>query len=252
MVVPCKITGVISTTASQNTAQLAFVPPTTDPTSTSNNVGGVTYARTTNIFAIPFNTAKSITPITVTAPQPTRVLVRVIGYGPRAAVKRMQMLVSRFAFDYTANAAITLRSADSGSVMAFFDVGASAKYAYSGNDNAGGPGLPAFTVTNDADYTKVLTTITGNTQITGTSPVQKLPIGSLATFLQTAQGARDAVDFLRESSKGVHWPVGTDGDANDRYFPAGTSPSNFGTESEPLMTFVDGDAALPPGAGRGC
>ncbi len=49
-------------------------------------------------------------------------LIKVTGYGPRAAEKRMQMLVSSFAFDYTANAAITLRSADSGLDMSVFSV----------------------------------------------------------------------------------------------------------------------------------
>jgi len=178
-------------------------------------------------------------------------LIKVTGYGPRAAEKRMQMLVSRFAFDYTANAAITLRGADSGLDMSVFSVGDSARYAYSGYDNSGGAGLPAFAVTSTADYTKVAVTLTGNTQVTGTSAVQQLPLSSLPTYLQTAQAARDTVSLLRETAKNQFYPIGTTGAAYDRYFPAGTSPSTYGTISNPLTTFVDGDAVLGPDGGAG-
>jgi hypothetical protein len=73
----------------------------------------------------------------------------------------------------------------------------------------------------------------------------------LPVFLQTAQGARDALSILRVQAQEAFWPVGTTGAANDRYFPAGTVPSTFGTDSNPLITFVDGDCALPPGGGVG-
>lgn len=253
VVIACKITGVISSTVAQNTVQFSFVPPTNNATSTSNFIGGVTYARGSNNFPIAFNTAVSISPITVTAPEPRRVKIQSTGYGPRASEKRMQMMVSRFAFDYAANAAITIRSADNGDEMLMFDVGNSANYAYSGFDNAGGPTLPAIGVTNAKDYLKVSTVLAGNTQVTGTGipSVQQVPIANLPTFLQTAQGARDAVDYMREKAKKEFWPVGTTGEANDRYFPAGTTPNTFGTVTDPVTTFIDGDAALPPGGGAG-
>jgi hypothetical protein len=249
--IPCKITGVISSTAGSNTVRFSIIPPTTNPTLLSNYIGGVTYTRTTNSFLLSYTTSTSITPITVTAPEPRRVLVKVIGYGPRASEKHMQMLVNRFALDIAANAAITLRSADDGSVMEYFDVGESAKYGYSGYDYSQGPGLPAVAVTNTADYAKVTTVLLGNTQVTGTSPALKVPISDLPTFLQTAQAARDAVDYFREKAKNEYWPVGTTGAANDRYFPSGTTPNTFGTVDDPLTTFVDGNASLPPAGGAG-
>jgi hypothetical protein len=250
LVIPCKITGVISSTSGSNTVQLAITPPATDPASTTNYLAGVRYSRTTNTFPIAFTGTTTITPVTVTAPDPRRLLVRVRGFGPRGAEKRMQLLISRFSFDYTANAAITLRGADSTSA-ATVQIGNSSQYRYSGYDNAGGPGLPAFAVTNGVDNTTLSAITLGNTQVTGTSQVQQLSASSLATFLQTAQGARDAVELLREASKNQFWPVGTAGESNDRYFPSGTSPSSFGTEANPLFTFVDGDAALPPAGGAG-
>jgi hypothetical protein len=251
VVIPCKIRGVISSTASLNTVRLSIVPPATNPTSTSNNIGDVTYARTTNEFPITFTGTTTINPVNITAPQPNRVLIKVWGYGPRAAEKRMQMLVSRFAFDYTANAAITLRSADSGLAMSMFSIGSSANYTYSGNDNSGGAAVPAFAVTSTADHSLVTLAVTGNLQVTGSAAVQQVPIPSLPSFLQTAQGARDAVAHLREIAKNKYYPIGSTGAANDRYFPAGTEPATYGTVSEPLTTFVDGDAVLPTAGGAG-
>jgi len=165
----------------------------------------------------------------------------------------MHMLVSRFSFDFMANAAVTIRGADptpSGTQMTSFSVGSSQPYSYSGYDNAGGAGLPAFVVTNDSDKSLVDSWVTG--QITGSpGPARKASLSELPVFLQTAQGARDALNVLRDMAQHQYWPVGTTGADNDRYFPAGTTPDTFGSVSSPLFTFVDGDCALPPGGGAG-
>jgi len=253
VVVACTLTRVISSTASQNTVQFNIVPPDSNPTSTSNLIGGVPYDRTTNSFPLPYNTSTSITPVTITAPQPSRLIVRVVGFGPRAAEKHLQMMVSRYAFDFKANAAVTIRGADptpSGSQMTSFSVGSSHPYGYSGYDNSGGVSLPAFVVTNDLDKSLVDSCVTG--QIKGSpAPARKASLSELPIFLQTAQGARDVLTALRDMAQSQYWPVGTTGADNDRYFPAGTTPNTFGSISSPLLTFVDGDCALPPGGGAG-
>jgi len=245
VVIPCKITGTVSSNSSLNTVRITF------PTLT-NNVYGTTYTRATTTFTIAHTGTTTISPVTITAPEPARLLVKVTGYGPRAAEKRMQMIVSRSAFGYKPNAAITLRGSNSSlSPMPVFNIGSSSQYRYNGYDNAGGAGLPAFVVTNSPDYTTGVTNTSGNTQVTGTSQVQQAPLSDLATFLQTAQGARDAVSLLRNLSKDQFYPLGTEGDANDRYFPAGSIPSTLGTESNPLVTFVDGNVVIPPEGGAG-
>jgi hypothetical protein len=250
--VTCKLTGVISSTSSTNTVQFNIVPPDSNPTGTSNLVGGVDYARSTNSFPLSYTTATSVTPVTITAPQPTRLLARVVGFGPRAAQKHLQMMISRFAFDFKANAAVTLRGADDGTTMPDFQIGNSSQYRYSGNDYSGGAALPAFAVTNSADYTQASSSTSGNTQVTGSSQVQQVSISNLSDLLQTAQGARDALDIFREQSKAQYWPVDADRTvAYDRYFAAGETPATFGTVDHPLTTFVDGDAVLPPGGGAG-
>lgn len=245
LVIPCKLTGVISSTASSNNAQLTF--PTI-----SNDLGGVIYLRATTIQALAYNTTTAIPQATVNAPDPVRLIFRVTGYGPNYAEKHIQLMVNRLAFGYTPSAAITLRGADSGGTAMSFNVGNSSQYTYTGNDNAGGPPLPAFVVTNGTDMTTATTAIGGGTQITGSSQVQQISPTNLASFLQTAQGARDLVDVLRQSAQTQYWPAGSTGPSNDRYFPAGTTPSTFGADvPNGLFTFVDGDAALPPGGGAG-
>ncbi len=225
------------------------------PSPTSNNISGTTYVHAASIT---FGTTSVPVPVTITPPEPRRVRITVNGYGPHGAKKQMHMMVSRFSFDFVPNAAITIRSAEptpGGVQMTSFSVGSSSPYGFSGFDNAGGSNLPAFVVTNNADLNLVNTTITGQ-PVTGTpTPARKAGLSELPAFLQTVQGARDAVDALRESAKLQYWPLYTDGTPNgpnnDRYFPAGTTPSSFGSVSTPLTTFVDGDCALPPGGGAG-
>jgi len=213
----------------------------------SNNISGTLYQRPSNTLSITTSSATPI-PLTVTAPQPQRLLVHVTGYGPQGASRSMKMLVSRFAFDYTASAAVTLRGSDDALPGAMtFNIGSSSQYQYSGNDQAGGPNLPAFCVTNTVDYGVATTAITasGGGQVTGTSAVRQVAPASLPTFLLTAQHARDAVQMLREDAY-------NEDPALNRYFTTASPPSDFGASTpNGLFTFVDGDATLPPAGGAG-
>jgi len=177
------------------------------------------------------------------------------GYGPRNAVKRMQMLVSRASFDYNAAGAIVLRSAaDNTSVVNPFNVGNSAQYVYNGNDNAGGIPLPAISVVSDVDYTMVSNNI-DPTQVFGSQSVRKVPVANLDAFLQTTDGingARAAVATLRQIAKNQKYPAGCTTTCTDRYFASGEVPTDFGASSpNGIMTFVDGDVDLPPAGGAG-
>lgn len=235
---------------SSNTITVSFQAPAT----TSNNILGATYVHTASI-TVSQNGSTSI-PVTITPPEPPRLKVTVNGYGPRGARKQMHMLVSRFSFDFNANAAITIRGAapsPTGTQMSSFTVGSSNPYGYSGFDNSGGASLPAFVVTNDSDITLVNTVITGEPVTGSPTAARKALVSELPYFLQTVQGARDAVNYLRGNAQGLYYPdLGSaNGPNNDRYFPAGTTPGTFGSVTNPLMTFVDGDCALPPAGGAG-
>src|SRR5439155_17341435 len=65
-------------------------------------------------------------------------------------------------------------------------------------------------------------------------------VSSLPTWLQTADAARTFVNGERTSAI-----------LQDRYFTTASPPASFGTTSQPLFTFVDGDADLPPAGGAG-
>ncbi len=226
--IQCTLSGTISSSSS-------FVA-VTFPTAT-NNLQGAVYTRASN----PINSNPS-TPIlvAVTAPEPSRLIVKVTGFGPRGAKKQMQMIVSRFAFDVTAASMITLRSADDSTVLTF-NAGNSSQYTYSGFDNAGGQNLSAFGVTSTPDYNYLTSLTLPAGQVTGSpAPVQQVSIPSLPVWLQTADGARAMVDQLR--SNGIN---------EGRYFTTATPPPDFGTSSQPKVTFVDGDVDLPPAGGAG-
>ena len=203
----------------------------------SNNLQGAVYTQAGN----PVN-SNPTTPILVgvTAPEPSRLIVKVTGFGPRGAKKQMQMIVSKFAFDYTAASMITLRSADDNSVLTF-NAGNSSQYTYSGFDNAGGQNLSAFGVTSTPDYNYLSSLTLPSGQVTGSpSSVQQVSIPSLPVWLQTADGARAMLDQLRSSS------------INEaRYYTNANPPPDFGSTSQPKVTFVDGDTDLPPAGGAG-
>jgi len=205
------------------------------PTSTNNLLGAVythsNPAITNGTIPIAVN---------VTAPVPNRLTARITGFGPRAAQKQMQMLLSRFAFDFSPVSTITLRSADDGSVVTFA-AGSSAQYLYSGFDNAAGQDLPAFGVTSTPDYNYVTGLGLPGTQTMGSpTGVQKVDISTLPSWLQTADAARSLVIGMRTVAM-----------SNNRYFTTATPPTEFGTTAQPSLTFIDGDGALPPAGGAG-
>lgn len=203
----------------------------------SNNLEGTLYTRASN----PINT-NGTTPIAVaiTSPDPKRLVVNVTGFGPRNARRQMRMLLNRFAFELTAPSAITLRSADDNSQLTF-SAGDSARYVYNGNDNAGGQNLSAFGVTGSVDYLYLSALSLPGSQVFGNpSGVNQLDISSLPEWLKTANAARAFVSELRITAQN-----------QNRYFTTEAQPPDFGTPSDPVLTFVDGDTDLPPTGGAG-
>jgi Flp pilus assembly protein TadG len=224
----CTLTGTITSTTSFVVVNF----PTT-----SNNLLGPLYDR--GATSVNSNGSTPIA-VTVTAPQPNRLTASVTGFGPRAARKQMQMLISRFSFDYAPASLVTLRSADDGSLTTFA-AGNSAQYFYSGFDKAAGQNLSAFGVTSATDYNYLTSLGLPGSQVSGTpGQIQQVSVSSLPFWLQNADGARLLVNELRVVSQ-----------SENRYFTPATPPSDFGTLSQPQFTFIDGDGALPPAGGAG-
>jgi len=174
------------------------------------------------------------------AQQPSRLRIQVTGYGPNGARKQMEVMVSRFVFDFTPIAAVLTRGNDDGvSTMPTFAIGESNSKNYSGYDQTDPTGsLPVFGTTSGADYTlasTIVATSKPNT-VSGVDKVTQFSNDQLPYFLQTADNARAFVNGLQENAAATH-----------RYFTS--QPADFGSVANPKFTFIDGDATLVEGAG---
>jgi hypothetical protein len=207
----------------------------------------------------------------VNSPEPGRLIVKVVGYGPHGATKNLQMMVSRFGLDYDPPATFVIRGAGNDSTTAStVSIGSSANYVYSGVDNAGGQPLPAFMVTTTPDYTNLSTLKSNNTTAvqgdpTGLTPILKqmtLPtdLSLLPKWLQTTSdpvyGARAFVSQLRQAAQQQFSGCSSGMSSScDRYFNTAAgdaAPSDFGAgTTDGLFTFVDGNVSLPSSGGKG-
>ncbi|HJR09688.1 MAG TPA: hypothetical protein VJ842_20680 [Pyrinomonadaceae bacterium] len=195
----------------------------------------------------------STTPIqvSVTAPEPKRVLVRSTGIGPKGAQKRLEMIVTRSNLDFEPPATLTMRGASDCSAPTF-DTGSSGAKNYTGEDlDNSDPQRPAIAVTacdydNAVAGTKKPGTVSGPPQIgildggTASGSMSTEPVET-PDFLTTAGKARQYLNELEATARG-----------ENRYFnPAsGTAMSgSFGTTANPQITFIDGDCELSGGAG---
>ena len=208
---------------------------------------------------------------TVTSPEPGRLIVKVVGYGPRGASKNLQMMVSRFGIDYDPPATFVIRGAGNDSTSAStVSIGSSANYVYSGVDNAGGQPLPAFLVTTTPDYTTLSTLKSNNPTALQGDPTGLIPnlkqvtmpteVAILPKWLQTTSdpvfGARAFVSQLRKAAQQQFSGCSSGTSSScDRYFNTAAgdaAPSDFGAgTTDGLFTFVDGDVSLPSAGGKG-
>ena len=232
---------------------------------------GTLFTMSSQNIQIPVNGTATTVQMAVSSPEPSRLIVKVVGYGPRGASKNLQMMVSRFGIDYDPVATFVLRGAGNDSTSSStISIGSSANYVYSGVDNAGGNPLPAFMVTTTPDYTNLSTFKSNNTtgvqgDPTGLTPNLKqatLPtdISLLPKWLQTTSdpvfGARAFVNQLRTASQQQFYGCSSGASSScDRYFNTAAgdaAPTDFGAgTSDGLFTFVDGDVSLPSSGGKG-
>ena len=232
---------------------------------------GTLFTMPSQSIQIPANGTVTTLQTTVNSPEPGRLIIKVVGYGPRGASKNLQMMVSRFGIDYDPVATFVVRGAGNDSTTSStISIGSSANYVYSGTDNAGGQPLPAFMVTTTPDFTNLSTLKSNNPtgvqgDSTGLIPILKqatLPtdVGLLPKWLQTTSdpvfGARAFVEQLRKASQQQFYGCSSGTSSScDRYFNTAAgdaAPSEFGAgTTDGLFTFVDGDVSLPSSGGKG-
>lgn len=160
--------------------------------------------------------------------EPSRLLLRVRGFGPKGAEKRMEAIIRRSTFEYTAPAMLMMRGADDCTAMTF-TIGNSNAKDYSGHDRTGTGILPAFGSTCDGDL--AIEMASDGKETVENPKAAQIANPSLPVFLQTVSDARDFVAEQRE-----------DAETQGRYFTSyDGSPEGF--------TFVDGDCDLEGGSG---
>jgi hypothetical protein len=173
---------------------------------------------------------------------PTRLLITSTGYGPKGSIKKMQMLVNRSYFDFTARSTLLMRGAEDCSDMSGFSIGNSNAKDYNGNDGATPPqaSLPVFGTTCSGNNTQATNTVNSSKPNTVTSnpqgKVATIPNSDLASWLQNADMARALLLDLAAQAQ-----------AQSRYFTG--TPSDLGSSSTPKFTFVDGNCSMGSGAG---
>lgn len=169
----------------------------------------------------------------VPAGEPTRLLLRVTGYGPKGAMKQLDLVVKRTNFDYVPPAMLMMRGSDDGTPLTF-DIGNSNAKDYSGHDHSGAAVLPSFGATSDGDRD---IEIAADSKDTTASPKgATFGNASLPSWLHSAAAARA---FLADQKVNAM--------QQGRYFTSFSG--NSGSSSVPAFTFVDGDCTLDGGAG---
>ena len=165
--------------------------------------------------------------------EPTRLLLHVTGYGPKTAVKRLEILIKRSNVDYNPVATV-LVGGSTGADNITFTIGQSNAKDYSGHDNSGSGVLPAFGATKDSD--RAIEVGEDGKERIADPKTATITNSSLPSWLQTADQAR-------------HFLVDQKANAMEqgRYFS--TFSGTSGSTANPAFTYVDGDCTLDGGAG---
>jgi hypothetical protein len=167
--------------------------------------------------------------------RPKRIQVQSVGYGPKGAIKRMEMIVQKTQFEFEPDAMLLLRGADDGTAMSF-DIGDSNAKVYSGHDNATTkPNLPTFGVTSETDKVVADNAISKGATVEEVA-TQVVGVDQLPSWLETADKARTMLSDMQLIARSM-----------GRYYTSFTGIA--GTETEPKFTFVNGNATLDGGAG---
>lgn len=170
----------------------------------------------------------------------TRLLVHVIGYGPKGAVKQMKMLVKRITFEYSTPAEVLMVGPADNSAPMTLALGQDKDHAYSGKDtfDKSSAKIPAFGFAAPADQSAADTYIAGLHNPKAVDDIKTLLVSGSDNWLQTADDTRVLLAELKTHAL-----------AMGRYFTSATPPTagTYGSNGSPVFTFVDGNFTVPDG-----
>ena len=161
--------------------------------------------------------------------QPSRLMIQSEGYGPKGAVKRLEMVIRRKGFDYDPPAPVYLP----GGPGLDFDLGSSSEVEYTGADLGSPPEdpLPTFAVGSGN-----LPAIDAEISTLDDDQVQPLDSEEVdadgtPSFVKDADAAREFLSEMREFAE-----------ESNRLFPdkgAADDAGGLGTPTNPRFTFID-------------
>ncbi|HWS88200.1 MAG TPA: hypothetical protein VN282_14615 [Pyrinomonadaceae bacterium] len=181
---------------------------------------------------------------------PRYLLVRSTGYGPRGAVKQMEMMVDRFKFEYDAPASLVLRESEAGGTAHLTIDPGSGGPTYSGQDKnsavlKGAVGVGNTTYNSTTDYAIALSAMSGIPPSEQPGGVIRMGSGAgeqpWPAVVADAQSARDFVDFAEEEAQRA--------EDEGRGYHGGCPANNFALNG---LIFINADCSLGPNnSGKG-
>lgn len=178
---------------------------------------------------------------TVESPEPTRILVRSTGYGPRGAAKRLEAIVQKDFFNgLSAPATLTLvgpASTISPLTTFNFNPGSSNVTVYSGRDAVSTDIIPPVGTTNGTNLDTVEDSIAGAPP----HPFNGTVIGSASNV------SSEIPDWLANPTNldATVRSLATVAQSSGRFFPSGVNPTSFGNNvTGQGITFCDGNCTL--------
>jgi hypothetical protein len=174
----------------------------------------------------------------------TRLLIQSTGYGPKGAIKNMEMIVKRTMFDYNdAAAVVTLVGPSDNTAPMSFAFSQDKDHAYKGTDLFGGSTtkIAAFGFTSSTDQGAANTYIAAahnGTKVVDDVKTILLDSNSIPAWYMSADDARVFLAELQSEALMM-----------GRYFTTSTPPAanTYGTDTTAVFTFVDGDFTVPDG-----
>jgi hypothetical protein len=174
----------------------------------------------------------------------TRLLVQATGYGPKGAIKNMEMIVKHTTFDYDdAAAAITMVGPSDNSAPITMNITQDGDRHFTGHDEYSGSSaaIAAFGFTSAGAQTAAdayIATLHDNGKPVESTKTVLMDGTNTPTWLQTADDARVFLAELQVQAVMM-----------GRYFTTANPPAvnTYGTDSAPVFTFVDGNFTVPSG-----
>jgi len=154
----------------------------------------------------------------------------VVGYGPNGARKELEALVRRTTFIYNAEGDVYIQGADDGTALSM-PLSSTPTATFDSGDQI------AFVTTNPSDQTTLDAVI---------AAVDKVTIIGKGDDYEVLDNINERPQFFRSADEARLLVADLKAEATlrGRYFTSYPASGNTGTDSAPLLTFVDGDAVI--------